>query len=70
MIPNYQQFMRPFLDIAQTANGNEVKLRNIINELAGKFSLTEVDKTETPPNGKWLLVSISQAQRSRTSYGY
>ena len=41
MIPNYQQFMRPFLEIAHAANGNEVKLRDVINELADKFNLTE-----------------------------
>lgn len=28
MIPNYQQFMRPFLEIANEAKGQEVKLRD------------------------------------------
>ena len=36
MIPNYQQFMRPFLEIAHTANSNEVKLRDVINQLVGR----------------------------------
>jgi restriction system protein len=52
MIPNYQQFMRPFLEIANKAKGQEVKLRDVINELADKFNLTEVDKAETLPSGK------------------
>ncbi|MCI2282448.1 restriction endonuclease [Colwellia sp. MSW7] len=51
MIPNYQQFMRPFLEIAQAANGNEVKLRDVINELAVKFNLSEEEKAETLPSG-------------------
>jgi restriction system protein len=51
MIPNYQQFMRPFLEIAQAANGNEVKLRDVINELAYKFNLSEEEKAETLPSG-------------------
>jgi restriction system protein len=52
MIPNYQQFMRPFLEIALAANGNEVKLRDVINQLADKFNLTEVERSETLPSGK------------------
>lgn len=56
MIPNYQQFMRPFLEIAQAANGNEVKLRDVINKLADKFNLTEQDKAETLPSGKQSIL--------------
>jgi restriction system protein len=52
MIPNYQQFMRPFLEIAQAADGAEVKLRDVINQLADKFNLTEVERSETLPSGK------------------
>ena len=52
VIPNYQQFMRPFLEIAQEANSNEIKLRNVINRLTSKFALTEYEKAETLPNGK------------------
>jgi restriction system protein len=44
--------MRPFLEVALAANGNEVKLRDVINELADKFNLTEEEKSETLPSGK------------------
>ena len=56
MIPNYQQFMRPFLDVAKAANGNEVKLRDVINELADKFNLTEDEREETLPSGKQRVI--------------
>ncbi|ASK79134.1 restriction endonuclease [Paraphotobacterium marinum] len=52
MIPNYQKFMRPFLEIAEAANGNEVKLRDVINKLAIKFELTDQQKEEKLPSGK------------------
>lgn len=52
MIPNYQQFMRPFLEIANEAKGHEVKLRDVINKLANKFNITEEEKAETLPSGK------------------
>ena len=52
MIPNYQQFMRPFLEIAHTANSNEVKLRDVINQLADNFGLSEEERNETLPSGK------------------
>ena len=52
VIPNYQQFMRPLLEIAQEANSNQIKLRNVINRLTSKFALTEYEKAETLPNGK------------------
>jgi len=50
MIPNYQQFMRPFLEIAFEANGSEVKLRDVINLLADKFNLTEEERNQTIPS--------------------
>jgi len=56
MIPNYQQFMRPFLEIAKSANGNEVKLRDVINQLAVKFNLTDEEKAETLPSGKQSIL--------------
>ena len=56
MIPNYQQFMRPFLEIAHSANSNEVKLRDVINELADKFNLTEGEREETLPSGKQRVI--------------
>ena len=56
MIPNYQEFMRPFLEVAQAANGNEVKLRDVINELAAKFNLSENEREETLPSGKQRIL--------------
>lgn len=52
MIPNYQQFMRPFLEVVQANNGNEVKLRDAINQLADKFDLTDEERNETLPSGR------------------
>jgi len=52
VIPNYQQFMRPFLKIAEASNGNEVKLRNVINQLADKFGLSDEERNETLPSGR------------------
>ena len=56
MIPNYQEFMRPFLQIAYKAHHegqvNEVKLRDVINQLAEQFNLTDEERTETLPSGK------------------
>jgi restriction endonuclease Mrr len=54
VIPNYQQFMRPFLEIAEAANGNEVKLRDVINQLADKFGLSDEERNETLPSGVTL----------------
>jgi restriction system protein len=56
MIPNYQQFMRPFLEIAHAANGSEVKLRDVINELADKFNLSEGEREETLPSGNQRII--------------
>jgi restriction system protein len=56
MIPNYQEFMRPFLQIAYKAHHdeqvNEVKLRDVINQLAELFNLSDEERTETLPSGK------------------
>ena len=48
--------MRPFLEVAQAANGSEVKLRDVINQLAEKFSLSEEEKTETLPSGRQSIL--------------
>ena len=56
MIPNYQQFMRPFLEIANAANSNEVKLRDVINQLAEQFNLSEEEKSETLPSGRQSIL--------------
>lgn len=55
MIPNYQQFMRPFLEIAHSDKQqglDEVKLRDMINALADKFDLSEEVRSEILPSGK------------------
>lgn len=56
MIPNYQVFMRPFLEIAEAASGSEVKLRDVINQLADRFELTEQEREETLPSGKQSIL--------------
>jgi restriction system protein len=56
MIPNYQQFMRPFLEIANAANGSEIKLRDTINQLADKFNLSDEERNETLPSGRQSIL--------------
>jgi restriction system protein len=75
MIPNYQQFMRPFLEIAFEASGSEVKLRDVINLLADKFNLTEEERNQTIPSGKqsvldnrvgWARTYLTKAKLLKT----
>lgn len=56
MIPSYQDFMRPFLEIAYQANGKEVKLRDVVNQLADRFNLTEAEREEPLPSGKQTVL--------------
>ncbi len=56
MIPNYQEFMRPFLEVAKSANGKEVKLRDVINQLAQRFNLSEEEREERLPSGKQTIL--------------
>ncbi|WP_218396211.1 restriction endonuclease [Alteromonas lipotrueae] len=56
MIPNYQQFMRPFLEVVQANNGNEVKLRDAINHLADTFDLTDEERNETLSSGRQSIL--------------
>jgi len=61
MIPSYKQFMRPFLEIAKSANdlpetNSEVKLRDVINQLADKFNLTKEERLQTIPSGKQTVL--------------
>ncbi|MBW3532432.1 restriction endonuclease [Shewanella sp. NKUCC06_TVS] len=56
MIPNYQQFMRPFLEVVYKAHGQEVKLREVINKLSDLFALTEEERTQTLPSGRQSIV--------------
>jgi restriction system protein len=50
VIPNDQQFIFPSLEVTQVANGGELKLRDVINHLAEKFNLAEIEKAETLPS--------------------
>lgn len=56
MIPNYQQLMKPLLEIAFKANGQEVQLRDVINQLADSFELTEKERSETISSGKQRIL--------------
>ncbi|ELH7812160.1 restriction endonuclease [Vibrio harveyi] len=56
MIPNYQVFMRPFLEIANAAGGKEVKLRDVINQIADSFQLTDDEREERLPSGKQTVL--------------
>ncbi|QZY64075.1 restriction endonuclease [Providencia rettgeri] len=56
MIPNYQAFMRPFLEIVSAAGGKEVKLRDVINQLSDKFQLTNAEREERLPSGKQTVL--------------
>ena len=66
MILNYQEFMRPFLQNAYKAHNNgqvnELKLRNVINQLAEQFNLTDEVHTETQPGGKQSVLENLLAQ--------
>lgn len=56
MIPGYQDFMRPLLEIAYQANSEEVKLRDAVNQLADRFNLTEEEREESLPSGKQTIL--------------
>lgn len=57
MIPNYQQFMRPLLEIANANKGQEIKISNAIDILAEQFGLTEEDKAKKLPSGKQTVLA-------------
>ncbi|EGQ9332331.1 restriction endonuclease [Vibrio cholerae] len=56
MIPSYQAFMRPLLEIAKAENGQEIKLRDAINALADHFGLSEEEREEKLPSGKQTVI--------------
>lgn len=56
MIPNYQVFMRPFLEVVNAASGKEVKLRDVINQIAESFQLTLEERQERLPSGKQTVL--------------
>lgn len=56
MIPSYQVFMRPFLEVVNAAGGPEVKLRDVINQIAERFQLTDDEREERLPSGKQTVL--------------
>lgn len=56
MIPNYQVFMRPFLEIVNASGRKEVKLRDVINQIADSFQLTVDEREERLPSGKQTVL--------------
>ncbi|MGZ7283788.1 winged helix-turn-helix domain-containing protein, partial [Streptococcus pyogenes] len=56
MIPSYQAFMRPLLEVAKAANGQEIRLRDAINALADYFGLSEEEREEKLPSGKQTVI--------------
>lgn len=56
MIPNYQEFMRPILELANAANGQEIRLRDLINQIADRYGLTYAEREETLPSGKQSIL--------------
>nr|WP_239032326.1 restriction endonuclease [Pseudoalteromonas sp. MMG022] len=48
--------MRPLLEVAYKANGQEVKLRDAIAQLAEQFQLTEQERSEPLPSGKQSIL--------------
>lgn len=56
MIPNYQEFMRPILELAYAADGQEVRLRDLTNQIADRFGLTDAEREETLPSGKQSIL--------------
>ncbi|WP_434762516.1 winged helix-turn-helix domain-containing protein [Vibrio fortis] len=56
MIPSYQAFMRPFLEVVHAACGSEVTLRDVINQLAERFELSEEEIEKCLPNGKQTVL--------------
>ncbi len=50
-IPDYESLMRPLLEIAATAKGEEVRLTAATDQLAKVFNLTSKERTELLPSG-------------------
>ncbi|WP_086982431.1 restriction endonuclease [Vibrio aphrogenes] len=50
MIPTYQEFMQPLLEIAR--NGREIKVRDAIKTLADQYNLTPEERVEKLPSGR------------------
>ena len=54
MIPDYQTLMRPVLD---TSKNGEVRISDVVSQLADKFQLTEEERGELLPSGKQTTFS-------------
>lgn len=64
-IPDYESIMLPLIQIAATANGNELQLSAAIDQLADDFKLTEEERKELLPSGGTFKFS-SRASWART----
>jgi restriction system protein len=53
-IPDYQTLMEPVLRAA--ANG-EVRISDVINQIADKFGLAQVERTELLPSGRQTILA-------------
>jgi restriction system protein len=49
MIPDYQTLMRPVLE---SASNGEVRISDVVNQLADRFDLTDEEREELLPSGK------------------
>jgi restriction system protein len=64
-IPDYETLMLPLLEIAASAEGQDVKLSDAVDQLASRFNLSESERTELLPSGGTFKFS-SRASWART----
>lgn len=50
-IPVYETIMLPMLEIARSANGQEVAIAEVVSQLANVFKLTEEERNQLLPSG-------------------
>lgn len=53
-IPGFQQMMLPVLEI--TADGQEHRLRDLVEAVADRFKLSDEDRSETVPSGQQTII--------------
>lgn len=56
MLPNYQEIMRPFLQILGQNQDQEVRLREVISKVSSHFGLSDEEKNELLPSGKQRVI--------------
>lgn len=56
MLPNYQEIMRPFLQILEQNQDQEVRLREVISKVSSHFGLSDEEKNELLPSGKQRVI--------------